>query len=96
MLKGEILGAKQGEKISLVYPILKDGVWYERELESVVVDEKFIFEGELNAITNAYLLFENMDEGDLFIEPRRMTISLERGRPYDYSMRGLSVWPQQK
>ena len=96
MLKGEISGAKQGEKISLVYPILKDGVWYERELESVVVDEKFIFEGELNATTNAYLLFENMDEVDLFIEPRRMTISMERGRPYDYSMRGLSVWPQQK
>ena len=96
VLKGEISGARQGEKISLVYPILKDGVWYERELESVVVDEKFIFEGELNATTNAYLLFENMDEVDLFIEPRRMTISLERGRPYDYSMRGLSVWPQQK
>ena len=96
VLKGEILGAKQGEKISLVYPILKNGVWYERELESVVVDEKFIFEGELNATTNAYLLFENMDEVDLFIEPRRMTISLERGRPYDYSMRGLSVWQQQK
>ena len=96
VLKGEISGAKQGEKISLVYPILKDGVWYERELESVVVDEKFIFEGELNATTNAYLLFENMDEVYLFIEPRRMTISMERGRPYDYSMRGLSVWPQQK
>ena len=96
VLKGEMSGARQGEKISLVYPILKDGVWYERELESVVVDGKFIFEGELNATTNAYLLFENMDEVDLFIEPRRMTISLERGRPYDYSMRGLSVWPQQK
>ena len=26
VLKGEILGAKQGEKISLVYPILKNGV----------------------------------------------------------------------
>lgn len=96
VLKGEISGARQGEKISLVYPILKDGVWYERELEAAVVDGTFIFEGELNATTNAYLLFENMDEVDLFIEPRRMIISLERGRPYDYSMRGLSVWPQQK
>ena len=96
VLKGEISGAKQGEKISLVYPILKDGVWYERELKTTIVDGAFIFEGEINATTNAYLLFENMDEVDLFIEPRRMTISLERGRPYDYSMRGLSVWPQQK
>lgn len=96
VLKGEISGAKQGEKISLVYPILRDGVWYERELESVVVDEKFIFEGEINAMTNASLLFENMDEVDLFIEPRRMAISMERERPYDYSMRGVSVWPQQK
>ena len=96
VLKGEISGAMSGEKISLVYPILKDGVWYERELATEVIDGKFIFEGELNAITNASLLFENMDEVNLFIEPRRMTISLERARPYDYDMRGVSVWQQQK
>lgn len=96
VLKGEISGAKQGEKISLVYPILKDGVWYERELKTTIVDGKFIFEGEINATTNASLLFENMDEVDLFIEPRRMTISLERERPYAYDMRGVSVWQQQK
>lgn len=96
MLKGEISGARQGEKIILVYPILKDSVWYERELETEVIDGKFIFEGEINAMTNASLLFENMDEVDLFIEPRRMTISLERDRPYAYIMRGLSVWPQLK
>lgn len=96
VLKGEISGARSGEKISLFYPILKDGVWYERELETEVIDGKFIFEGELNATTNASLLFENMDEVGLFIEPRRMTISLERSRPYDYDMRGVSVWQQQK
>lgn len=96
VLEGEISGARQGEKISLVYPILKGGVWYERELKTAVVDGKFIFEGEINATTNASLLFENMDEVDLFIEPRRMTISLERERPYAYDMRGVSIWPQQK
>lgn len=96
VLKGEISGARQGEKIILVYPILKDGVWYERELETAVVDGIFIFEGELNTTTNASLLFENMDEVDLFIEPRRMTISMERERPYAYDMRGVSVWSQQK
>lgn len=96
VLKGEISGAKQGEKICLVYPILKDGVWYKRELESEVIDEKFIFEGELDATTFAYITFENMDEVDLFIEPRRITISMERDRPYAYEMRGLSVWQQQK
>ena len=96
VLKGEISGARSGEKISLVYPILKDGVWYERELETTVVDGKFIFEGELYATTNASLLFENMDEVGLFIEPQRMTISFERARPYDYDMRGVSVWQQQK
>ena len=96
VLKGGISGARQGEKISLVYPILKDGVWYERELETEVIDGKFIFEGEINAMTNASLLFENMDEVDLFIEPRRMTISMECERPYAYIMRGVSVWPQQK
>ena len=96
VLKGEISGARSGERISLFYPILKDGVWYERELETEVIDGKFIFEGELNATTNASLLFENMDEVNLFIEPRRMTISFERACPYDYDMRGVSVWQQQK
>lgn len=96
VLKGEISGAKQGEKISLVYPILKDGVWYERELKTTIVDGAFIFEGEINATTNVSLLFENMDEVDLFIEPRRMTISMERERPYAYDMQGVSVWQQQK
>lgn len=96
VLEGEISGARQGERISLVYPILKDGVWYERELKTTIVDGKFIFEGEINATTNASLLFENMDEVDLFIEPRRMTISVERERPYAYDMRGASVWQQQK
>ena len=91
ILKGEISGADEGEQITLLYPILKDGVWYERELSTTVTEGEFLFEGELSELTFAHLVFDNMDEVLLFIEPRRMTINLERNRAYDFSLQGLAI-----
>jgi peroxiredoxin len=91
ILKGEISGAVEGEHITLLYPILKDGVWYEKELVTTVVEGEFLFEGELSELTFAHLVFDNMDEVQLFIEPRRMKINLERDRAYDFSLQGLAI-----
>lgn len=91
ILKGEISGADEGEQITLLYPILKDGVWYEGELSTTVTEGEFLFEGELSELTFAHLAFDNMDEVLLFIEPRRMTINLERDRAYDFSLQGVEV-----
>lgn len=91
ILKGEISGAVEGEHITLLYPILKDGVWYERELSTTVTEGEFLFEGELREMTFAHLVFDNMDEVLLFIEPRRMKINLERDRAYDFSLQGVEV-----
>lgn len=91
VLEGEILGAESGEQINLIYPILKNGEWYQRNLQTEVVDGRFVFEGEVEDITLAYLSFENMDLVEIFIEPTKMKISMERECPYTYSMRGLSV-----
>ncbi len=91
ILKGEISGAESGELINLSYPILKDGVWYQRNLQTEVVDGRFVFEGDVEDITLAYLSFENMDLVDIFIEPTKMKITMERELPYAYSMRGLSI-----
>ena len=90
-LKGEISGAVEGEHITLLYPILKDGVWYEKELSTTVAEGEFLFEGELRELTFAHLVFDNMDEVLLFIEPRRMKINLERDRAYDFSLQGLAI-----
>ena len=91
ILKGEISGADEGEHITLLYPILEDGVWYERELSTTVTEGEFLFEGELREMTFAHLVFDNMDEVLLFIEPRRMKINLERDRAYDFSLQGLAI-----
>lgn len=91
ILKGEISGADEGEQVTLLYPILKDGVWYEKELVTTVVEGEFLFEGELREMTFAHLVFDNMDEALLFIEPRRMTINLECDRAYDFSLQGVEV-----
>ena len=42
ILKGEISGAVDGERITLLYPILKDGVWYERELSTTVTEVEWL------------------------------------------------------
>ena len=91
ILKGEISGADEGEQITLLYPILEDGVWYEKELVTTVVEGEFLFDGELSELTFAHLVFDNMDEVLLFIEPRRMKINLERDRAYDFSLQGVEV-----
>ena len=91
VLNGEVLGAESGEEINLYYPIFKDGVWYERQLTTKIENGSFRFEGELDETSFAYITFENMDELQIFIEPSKMNITMERTRPYEYTMRGVSL-----
>lgn len=91
VLKGVIHGAQTDEELMLIYPQLKDGVWYRRTLTTKVEDDKFVFEGELSDLTYASLVFNNMDEVGLFIDAGRMTLEMERERPYDFTLQGVSV-----
>lgn len=75
----------------LIYPQLKDGVWYRRTLTAEVVDDKFTFEGELSDLTYASLVFNNMDEVGFFIDAGRMTLEMERERPYDFTLQGVGI-----
>ena len=90
-LKGVIYGAQTDEELMLIYPQLKDGVWYRRTLTTEVVDDKFSFEGELSDLTYATLVFNNMDEVGLFIDAGSMTLEMERERPYDFTLQGVSI-----
>lgn len=91
ILMGDVVGATQGEEVTLSYPLLKDGVWYEQTLTTAVDDGCFRFEGELHGLSHARLWFDNMDEVLLFIEPRRVSIRMERDRPYAFEIRGVSI-----
>ena len=91
VLEGVIHGAQAGEELTLLYPQLKDGVWYRRTLTTEVVDDKFSFEGELSDLTYATLVFDNMDEVGFFIDAGRMTLEMERERPYDFTLQGVSI-----
>lgn len=91
VLKGVIHGAQAGEELTLLYPQLKDGVWYRRTLTTEVVNDKFSFEGELSDVTYASLVFDNMDEVGFFIDAGSMTLEMERERPYDFTLQGVSV-----
>lgn len=91
VLKGVIHGAQAGEELMLIYPQLKDGVWYRRTLTTKVEDDKFVFEGELSDLTYATLVFDNMDEVGFFIDAGSMTLEMERERPYDFTLQGVSV-----
>ena len=91
VLKGVIHGAQTDEQLMLIYPQLKDGVWYRRTLTAEVVDDKFTFEGELSDLTYASLVFNNMDEVGFFIDAGRMTLEMERERPYDFTLQGVSI-----
>ena len=91
VLKGVIHGAQTDEELMLIYPQLKDGVWYRRTLTAEVVEDKFTFEGELSDLTYASLVFNNMDEVGFFIDAGRMTLEMERERPYDFTLQGVSI-----
>ena len=91
VLKGVIHGAQTGEQLMLIYPQLKDGVWYRRTLTAEVVDDKFTFEDELSDLTYASLVFNNMDEVGLFIDAGCMTLEMERERPYEFTLQGVSI-----
>lgn len=90
-LKGVIHGAQTDEELMLIYPQLKDGVWYRRTLTTKVEDDKFVFEGELSDLAYASLVFNNMDEVGLFIDAGRMTLEMERERPYDFTLQGVGI-----
>ena len=91
ILSGEIVGAREGEEVMLSYPLLVDGVWYEQNLATKIVEGKFRFEGELYDLSPAHLWFEDMAEVLFFIEPGRMNIRIDRERPYAFELRGVSV-----
>lgn len=91
VVNGVITDADNGEMICLVYPIKRDGIWYEQCDTAYINGGRFHFEGEVDGVVPATLTFQNMDYVQLFIEPSEIKFSAERDALYDYSIRGLSI-----
>lgn len=90
-LEGRVINATESESIYLSYPVQIKGVWYEQRDTAKIIEGRFRFTGHVSETTPAYLSFDNMDEELLYIEPTRMQLKMDRLRPYEYELSGLSI-----
>lgn len=90
-LEGKIINSDETETVHLTYPVQIDGIWYRWEDTAKIVNGKFRFTGCITETTPAYLSFDNLDEELLYIEPTRMLMEMDRVRPYEYNLSGVSI-----
>ncbi|MBQ9137419.1 MAG: AhpC/TSA family protein [Alistipes sp.] len=86
-----IAGATEGEQVCLIYPIKRGEVWHRQCDTSYINTGKARFEGVAEGVVPASLVFANMDEVEIFVEPSDVELYAERNAPYDYSISGLSI-----
>ncbi len=90
-LEGRVTDSKESESVYLSYPVLKNGIWYERIDTAKIIDGKFRFDGEISETTPACLFFDDMDDVTLYLEPAKLRLRMDRFRPYAYELSGGNV-----
>lgn len=86
-----ITNATQGEMVCLTYPVKHDGIWYKQCDTTYIKNGKFCFQGKVEEIVPASLVFANMDELHIYIAPANMELHAERNTIYDHSISGLKI-----
>lgn len=86
-----ITNATQGEPVCLIYPVKREGIWYKQCDTTYIKNGKFCFQGKVEEIVPASLVFANMDELNIYIAPSNMELHAERNTIYDYSISGLNI-----
>ena len=86
-----ITNATQGEMVCLTYPVKHDGIWYKQCDTTYIKNGKFCFQGKVEEIVPASLVFANMDELNIYITPSKIELRTERNTIYDYSISGLKI-----
>lgn len=86
-----ITNAAQGEMVCLTYPVKHDGIWYKQCDTTYIKNGKFCFQGKVEEIVPASLVFANMDELNIYIAPSNMELHAERNTIYDHSIAGLKI-----
>lgn len=86
-----ITNATQGEMVCLTYPVKHDGIWYKQCDTTYIKNGKFCFQGKVEEIVPASLVFANMDELHIYIAPSNMELNAERNTIYNHSIGGLKI-----
>lgn len=86
-----ITNATQGEMVCLTYPVKHDGIWYKQCDTTYIKNGKFCFQGKVEEIVPASLVFANMDELHIYIAPSNMELHAERNTIYNHSIGGLKI-----
>lgn len=86
-----ITNAVQGEKVCLIYPMMRDGIWYKLCDTTYINNGKCHFKGKVDDIVPASLVFANMDELNIYVAPSSIELRTERSTIYDYSISGLNI-----
>ena len=86
-----ITNATQGEMVCLTYPVKHDGIWYKQCDTTYIKNGKFCFQGKVEEIVPASLVFANMDELNIYIAPSNMELHAERNTIYNHSIGGLKI-----
>lgn len=71
-----------------MYPFLEDGVWYHKVDTLVIVNGSFDLTGNITETTPAIMRLDDMHEVELYIEPVKMTLQIDRDRPSEYRLSG--------
>lgn len=91
VLNGTVENAREGEQIRISYPIPENGVWYEKQDTATIANGTFRFTGEVTETVPAYLIFPDMQEIYIYVEPSDMHLEFDRGRPYAYTLSGVEA-----
>ena len=94
-LEGYAEGIKDSENLILYYNSLQNGEWCEIADTAKIINGKFSFKGIIDELTVAELCFEEPKQVvisvQLFLEPTKMKLLIDKNKPYSYQLSGTKV-----
>ena len=94
-MEGYVEGARDSESIFLSYYSLINGEWFEIEDTTKIVNGKFTFEGRIEELTAAELMFSEPEHVvisvRIYMEPTTMKLRINKDQPYAYELLGTKV-----
>jgi len=93
-LEGFVENAEDSDKMILYYDILQNNEWHEIADTAKIINGKFQFEGKIDDITAAELVFAGcavVIDVRLYLEPTTMKLRINKSQPYAYELSGTKV-----
>jgi len=95
-LEGFAENAKDSGNIILYYFTLKNNEWHEIADTTKIINGKFLFEGNINGLTTATLVFNDsisnvLIDTQMYLEPTTMKLIVNKNKPYAYELLGTKV-----